>query len=291
MQLIPRIKKMILSADGSKKVIGNFVLDNQRILNKYTVEQISEATYTSKATVVRFAHYFGFDGWRGFIQQFMKEINYINQNADNVDVNYPFKDNDSIDEIINQMKNLHIQSINDSAELLDTEVLKKATKILNTSKQIVIFAASPNNYLARTFQRKMLSIGRHIEIVSNGEMGLMAGSMSNNDCAIVISYSGSINSAAVEHIRLLELSKTPIIAITSNSDSYLSKHSKTVLKISSHERMYTKIENFATEVSIIYLLNLLFSLYFQIDYDENKQYRLNSSSILENERNNDELEK
>jgi len=291
MQLIPSIKKMIVNTSGSRKIIGIFVIDHQRILNSYTVEQIAEATNTSKATVVRFAHYFGFDGWRDFINQFMKEINYINQNSQNVDVNYPFKADDSVDEIINQMSDLHIQSINDSAALLNTEVLKEATKTLKRANRIVVFAASPNNYMAKTFQRKMLSIGRHIEIVSNGEMGLMAGSLSKNDCAIIISYSGSINSSAVEHAKLLELSQTPIIAITSNSDSYLSKHSELVLKISSHERMYTKIENFATEVSIIYLLNLIFSLYFQIDYNKNKQYRLNSSSILENNRENNELEK
>src|SRR5699024_11022840 len=157
------------------------------------------------ASVVRFAHALGFEGWREFISQFMEEAHYLEHSSDDVDANYPFQADDSLDEIVKQMKDLHVQSINDTVNLLKEAELKQAIQFFKTSQRIVIFAASPNNYLAKTFQRKMLSIGRQIEIVSNGEMGLMAGALSKNDCALIISYSGSSNSPAVQHLRLLEL--------------------------------------------------------------------------------------
>lgn len=290
MNLIARIKNITEGTHDSKKTIGKFILDNQNKISSYTVEQIADQTFTSKATVVRFAHFLGFNGWREFLSQFNNEVLYLNRSTSEVDVNYPFKADDSVDEIVSHMKDLHLQSIEDTVGMLDFNVLKEVVKLLYGSQKIVIFAASPNDYLAKTFQRKMLSIGKHVELAINGEMGLMAGSLGSNDCALVISYSGSKSSSAVQHINLLKFSETPIIAITSRDDNYLTQRSKYVLKISSREKMYTKIENFATEVSIVYLLNLLFSLYFQIDYDKNKQYRLTSSSMLENNRVNNIFE-
>lgn len=291
MQIIREIEKIIQSSNNSREIIGKFVLDNQRELSKYTVEQIAKKTFTSKATVVRFAHFLGFSSWREFMSSFTEEVHHLELVANDVDANYPFKADDSTDDIVTQMKDLHIQSVNDTVSLLEPESLEQAIKLLKKSVRIEVFAANPNNYLAKGFQRKMLSIGKHIDIVSNGEMGLMAGSLGSNDCAIIISYSGSIHSSAVEHARLLQLANVPIIAITSNSDSYLSNCADIVLNISSRERMYTKIENFASEISIIYILNLLFSMYFRTDYDVYKKYRMNSSSILESNRNNEYLDK
>jgi Transcriptional regulators len=290
MQLIKAIKQIVRYSNNSKSVIGKFILDNQKDLNKYTVEQIAAQTYTSKASVVRFAQALDFETWREFVNQFLEEVHYQENRLNDVDANYPFKASDSTDEIVDQMKDLHVQSIIDTVTLLKETELKRAVEFFKTSQKIVILAANPNNYLAKTFQRKMLSIGRQVEIASNGEIGLMAGSLGKNDCALIISYSGSNNSPAVEHTRLLKLAHVPIIAITSDSDNYLSSQADVVLKISSRERMYTKIENFATEISIIYILNLLFSLYFQTDYDTYKNYRLNSAKILENNRDNKYLE-
>jgi len=285
------IEKMISNSNNSRKIIGQFVLNNRKNIAALTVDEIAMETFTSKATVVRFAHALGFEGWREFINKYSDEILYEDNISQNIDVNYPFNPSDSTLNIIDQIQSLHIESVKDTVRFLDVKDLEKIVRLLKESNKIVIFASNPNNFIAKNFQRKMLSIGRHIEIAEDGEMGLMAGSLSKSDCAIVISYSGSIKSSSVNHINLFSISKTPIVAITSNSDSYLSKRANYIINMTSHERIYTKIENFSTEISIIYILNLLFSLYFQIDYEKNKQYRLNSGRLLEKERINDNLEK
>ena len=54
--------------------------------------------------------------------------------------------------------------------------------------------------------------------------------------------------------------------------------------ISSRERLYSKISTFATENSILYILNVLFSYYFAQNYEENLDRKLNTSRLLEQER-------
>ena len=57
-----------------------------------------------------------------------------------------------------------------------------------------------------------------------------------------------------------------------------------VLSMSSRERLYTKISNFATEESINFILNMLYACYFSKDYEKNLDFKTKASRILEFER-------
>lgn len=54
--------------------------------------------------------------------------------------------------------------------------------------------------------------------------------------------------------------------------------------MSSRERLYTKIANFATEESLSYIFNVLFSCYFKENYQKNSRYKIQNSKLLEQER-------
>lgn len=54
--------------------------------------------------------------------------------------------------------------------------------------------------------------------------------------------------------------------------------------MSSRERLYTKISNFATEESINFILNMLYACYFVRDYDRNLEFKTKASRILEFQR-------
>ncbi len=50
------------------------------------------------------------------------------------------------------------------------------------------------------------------------------------------------------------------------------------------EELFSKISTFATETSILYILNVLFSVCFQREYDKNLQKKVGSGRVLERER-------
>lgn len=52
----------MMNHHDARYAVGEFVLYEQVKLHRYTISQIAEYTYTSKATVVRFAKTLGFDG-------------------------------------------------------------------------------------------------------------------------------------------------------------------------------------------------------------------------------------
>lgn len=126
-----------------------------------------------------------------------------------------------------------------------------------------MFGLNPNLTLAELFQRKMLSIGRQVELPSMGDSGLLAHSLTAEDCAVIISYSGnSIHHGPLSVLSALEERRVPVIALTSVGDNLLRQRADYTLSISSYERLYSKISTFATENSILYILNVLFSCCF-----------------------------
>ncbi|RHU07577.1 MULTISPECIES: MurR/RpiR family transcriptional regulator [Erysipelotrichaceae] len=286
MYLFQKIEEVMMNYHDARHAVGEFVLHEQKNLYKYTINEVAEYSYTSKATVVRFAKTLGFEGWRDFMKAFIAEVKYQETHHADVDANYPFHEKSSHQEIIESLKTLQMESIQDSADLMDMDMLKMATTYLVKSKHIVIFGLSPNIFLGELFRRKMISIGKKVDIANLGEMGIISRTMDEQDCAIVISYSGNNKHAEpMSYLQNLLDQKVSIIGITSGGDNYMRRILPCVFTMSSKERLYTKIANFATEESLQFILNVLYSCYYREEYQKNCLFKIQSSKILESQRN------
>ena len=286
MNLIQRVEEAtVLYGGGTRKNIGEFILREKSHLYRYSIQEIADATYTSKAALVRFAKELGFSAWCAFLKSFVEEQKYQESHYTDVDPNFPFTAQSSRQDIINQICSLQVESILDTADLLDSAPLEEAVDLLKHSQRIGLFGIGPNSLLGELFARKMLSIGRVIDIPVQGTFGLLASSLQKNDCAIVISYSGNSGTKETGAILpILQATGVPIVAITSAGENLLRSAARYTFSISSRERLYSKISTFATENSILYILNVLFSYYFAQNYEENLDRKLNTSRLLEQER-------
>ena len=222
MYLFQKIEEVMMNYHDARHAVGEFVLHEQKNLYRDTINEVAEYSYTSKATVVRFAKTLGFEGWRDFMKAFIAEVKYQETHHADVDANYPFHEKSSHQEIIESLKTLQMESIQDSADLMDMDMLKMATTYLVKSKHIVIFGLSPNIFLGELFRRKMISIGKKVDIANLGEMGIISRTMDEQDCAIVISYSGNNKHAEpMSYLQNLLDQKVSIIGITSGGDNYM----------------------------------------------------------------------
>lgn len=286
MSLIHKVEQMMMEyGSGSRQSIGAFILDKKASLAKYSLQEIADATYTSKAAVVRFAKALGFSGWKDFLKAFWEEQSYQEQHYTDIDANYPFGPDSTRQDIINQLCSLQIESLLDTADLLDAAPLEECTSLLLRSKRIAVFGLNPNITLAELFKRRMLTIGRQVELPNMGDSGLLAHSLTAEDCALIISYSGnSITHGPLSVLPALEERGVPVIALTSVGDNLLRQRATYTLSISSYERLYSKISTFATENSILYILNILFACCFATDYEANMSYKIDTARRLEVDR-------
>lgn len=286
MYLFQRIEELTLHCHDTRKDIGEFLLKEKSHVSNYTMQQIAEMTFTSKATLFRFAQNMGYSGWKEFVKDFIDEAVHQEKSFTDIDPNFPFHEGDSYEVIVQKLSTLQVESIYDTAQQMDYTILDNAVEILLTSRHIVLFGMSPNNIIGNLFKRKMESIGILVYTPAIDESGITSRSLGKDDCAIVISYSGNNEEREpMRFIKDLEEHQVKLIGITSGGNNYIREHIPCTLCISSRERLYSKISSFTTEESIMHILNILFSCCFAKNYQKNIEYKTKNSIELETRRN------
>ncbi len=286
MFLFQKIEEVMMEYSDARHAVGEFIIKEQDNIYKYTVGEIAERTYTSKATVVRFAKALGYDGWKEFMKDYVEEIQYRNAHENDIDFNFPFDEETTYPEILDVIEKMQIETIKETKDLIKMQNLNTAADRIVRAKNIVIFSTSPNNYHAGTFARKLCSIGYLARTAVAGESGLISAALGKDDCAIIISYSGNNPTKdPMDKIKILKTNNVPMIGITSGGENYIRKQIDCVLTMVSKERLYTKIANYSTEQSLNFLLDCLYSIIFAKNYRQNKNFKLINSRMLEQERN------
>lgn len=291
MFIFQKVEEAALKSNDSRQYIADFLLREKTKVRNYSMQQIADATFSSKTTLVRFAKKLGFSGWMEFLDKFLEEAHYLESHFSEVDPNFPFSREDSLSEIVRKVSLLQIESIRDTVELISEEEIKTAGDRILNAKRIVLFGMSPNSLLCHLFRRKMETIGVLMNVAAIDEGGLIAATLDEDDCAIVVSYSGNNpNREPMRFIKTLKERNVPMIGISGLGDNYLRENIPCCLNISSRERLYSKITTFATEESIQFLFNVLFSYCFSQNYVENYNQKLRNSIQLEYRRSASSIE-
>lgn len=245
---------------------------------------IANQTYTSPTTIVRLCKKIGFSGFEEFKVQYLKEFSYIEQQYGKVNANFPFEKTDSMMNVANKVASLHQDTIEDTLSILMHDDLAKAKKLIIHAKTIYIYSFGTALNQAQSFKEKMMKIGKRVVIASNLNYQLYESScMMTGDLAIIISYSGETENV----LKITDICgeiNIPILAITSLGENTLSRQSKGVLYISTKENLFQNIADYSIHVSVSLLLDVLYSLVFQENFDENYQHKLKFTRVLENKR-------
>lgn len=277
--LIHKIEKTHFSPSESN--IIDYILKKGKDIKNMTIAQIANETYTSSPLFIRIAKKLGFDGWNEFKEAYLKELDYLYLNQE-VDANIPFVVNDDIMNIAYNLCVLERETIQDTYSLISHDDLQKAIRLLRDCKYIDVYSRSVHMHIVRSFQERMYILRRHVQLCSlSDELDSTYLMSDQNHCAIIISYSG--HAPHIKHlIETLRKKQTSIIAITNLEDNELSLLADVTLRMSSRELIYTKIADFASSLSLKYILDILYSCIFSIHYQQNLDNCIQIAKELDN---------
>ena len=257
-----------LDFSSSEKMIAKYILDNGEDILNLSVKELAKQTYTSPATIVRLCHKLGLAGYSDFKIKYSAELQFDKKSKKRVDVNFPFSQDDSNSQIAYRIASLHQEAIEDTLSLVDFNQLDKIVNALDQAQKIYIFGNGNSLLAGLDFQHKMMRIGKMIEIRTHaGEQGFLADTCNQDDLAIIISYSGE-TSEMIEIAKFLKSVHVPILGITSIGDNQLSKYCNYIMNTGSREKIFSKIAPFSSKTSISYLLDLIFSCLFKLNYQQ-----------------------
>lgn len=271
-------------ADGfskSEEVVANFFLENKENALKLSTHEIANETFTSPSTIVRLCKKLGLSGYNEFKEKFLNELKYIEQHFEDIDPNIPFSEIDSNIIIANKLGKLYKETIDDTIHLLSNERLQIASYFINKATKVNIYAISNTLQITHDFKHKMLRINKDVEIMSvPDEQTLVALNSTPAHCGILISYSGE-SQEVLRIAKILKSKKTPTIAITTIGDNTLSTLCDCVINITSREKLYSKIATFSSNISIEFILDILYSCVFKFNYKKNLDYKTSNSKFID----------
>lgn len=266
---------------NSEKMVVDYLLKEGSHIQNMTVKEIAKATYTVPSTIIRVSKKLNYDGWNDLKEDFIKECEYLESHFLNIDANIPFKNNDTIMSIAGKISTLKKESIEDTLSLISHDDLQKAIQIIRKASCIHLFAVSNNLLITQEFKHNMSRIKKDVRIhCLQNEIFFDAALTDANSCALIISYSGE--TYVLDRVaQALKNKHIPLIVITSIGDNTLSRKADCILRMCTREKLYSKIATFSTDSSITYLLDVLYSCIFALDYDRNLNLKIETSKAIE----------
>ncbi|MER2226245.1 MAG: MurR/RpiR family transcriptional regulator [Carnobacterium sp.] len=267
MLLIERLKHTSFS-DAEQSLV-NYLINHPEDLQDMTTQKIANLTHTNPTSLIRVAKKMGFTGWLDLKEAYLEEWQYLNSHFTAIDANLPYDQADHLVSIAHKISTLQQNTIQDTLSLIDSKDLEYAQKLLLNADEIKVFASQTNALIAQDFITKMRRINKKITISSTYDYSTYeAFNSGNRTCALIISYTGEDDSF-IKCMDILKKQGASTISLTSIGDNPIATHSDCSLKITTREKLYSKIGNFTSTTSVIYLLNLLYSIVFTADYEMN----------------------
>ncbi len=264
-----------------QKAVADFMLEHKDTIEEMTIKEIAAAAFTSPATLIRFSKNLGYNGFEQLKHDFLQEQEYMNRHFSSVDANFPFDKNDSFLTIAGKVAALAKEAVDETLSMLSYKDLDAAVKLLAKAGKIYLIAISFPLTYGYDFQLKMRRLGKEV-LMENvpGEGLFMEPLLHPDDCALVISYSGETKHPC-DMVKICKRHHIPVISLTNRDDNYIRSHSDVSLTIATREKLYSKIAGYSSGFSIKLLLDILYSCYFNTEYQQFLEKKIGYSKRLD----------
>lgn len=252
--------------------IVTYLLDHLEEVSNMNIQQLADAIPVSKSAIHRLCKKLKFQGFNDMKVQIAKDSCELYHEESMINVNYLFQKEDDVRHIAYKMIELYNLTIKDTFEVLNYKDIEKVVDLIVQSSVIDIYTHSHNLNAAENFQDKMLTIGKMVNVPKTKykqRLSVLASDASH--LAIILSYSGKATFIN-QIIRELYEKNIKIILISQIGRNYYPQYITYSLGISDKENMQERISQFSSHIAMQYMLDVIYSAFFNKKRQRNIQY-------------------
>lgn len=279
MNIFSQIKN-IQNFSDNEKIVAEYILKHPQEVVSFNATTLAKKCFVSQATIYRLCEKLNCNGLSDLKVKISSGLyDYLNERND-FDFNFPVKKSQSHYEIMNYLKEDYEQTIQATLNLFDLEQLRQVVHAIKKAKCIDVYTSAGNIYFAQNFMFQMKELGIQVNVPTEDYHQKLQASISDKDhLAIIISFGG--RGILVKNIlKTLKSTKTPTLLISSVNFEHKDIDVDYHLYLNSAESHYYKISSFSTRLSILYVLDVIYACYFELDYEENLKKKLNYYALL-----------
>lgn len=258
----------------NERILADYILKHPEDVLKMSSKDFGKECFVSTATVYRLCDKLGLSGFSDLKIKITSSLDDYRKSNEDFNFDFPVNQFQTHYEIIQKIKEDYEQTLNLTANLFSLDQLRLIASAMKKAQIIDVYTSAGNINFALNFQFQMQEIGIQVNVpIDEYQQRLIAASSNENHLAIIITFGGrGILSDILP--RILHKVKTPIVLISSYDYTFKDLDPDYQLYISPYENHYKKISSFSTRLSILYILDVLYTCYFKLDYQENIEKKL-----------------
>ncbi len=258
----------------NERILADYILKHPEDVLKMSSKELGKACFVSTATVYRLCDKLNLAGFSDLKIKITSSLNDYLKSDDNFNFDFPVNPYQTHYEIVHKIKEDYEQTLNLTANLFSLDQLRLIASAMKKAKVIDIYTSAGNINFALNFQFQMKEIGIDVNVpIDEYHQRLTAASSNQEHLAIVITFGGRGILADILP-RILKNNETPIVLISSYDYTFKDFKPNYQLYISPYENHYKKISSFSTRLSLLYILDVLYTCYFELDYQNNIDKKL-----------------
>ena len=256
----------------TEKSVTRYILRRPEDVLDMTIRDLAQVTFTSTPTVLRVCKKLGFDGYKEFRTALIKELENEKHFVSEVDPSRPFGRNETPSRIVGAITTLYKESIESTAAMLKmTDMADTANQIFH-SRRLFIYAAGDTQITCRLFANKLHKLNIHPVLATENHQEMEESyNLTKDDFALFVTYKGLYNRFA-SCAAILKRRGIRTCVITCNPDSPLISLCTGSILLPNTEEI-SKIATYHSQISIGFVLNVLYSLIYNGDYERHEQHK------------------
>lgn len=230
-----KIQKNYENLPRNQKRIADFFIDNFDRIPFLNVQDISQATESSVASVVRFAQRIGFSG---FSEMRDDIANTLQDHLENNEI-FPLIENfeeDSLTYVANQ----DVKNINESLTLVDRQNFSQAVDLFLAAKRVYTGGLGISYLLAQILAYQLTQVGIDAHSFRKGSASFAEQALYLNDTDLVAAFSfPPYSSETIDLVKSVRDKGIQVVSITNRYASPITLHSTVSLVVKSENLLYT----------------------------------------------------
>lgn len=278
---IARFLEYLPKANGSESNIIEAILKDPEGVAMASSHNLACEAHVAISSVTRFCKKLGFQDYREFQRTLNAELALRRATVTEKSGEFQIRPEDSLELLVNNSFERTISVLSETKNMVDVATLQTCAKQMKKASTIVFFGVGASHVVAEDAYLKFTRVGKRCQISGDQDVQqVLAKNMSEDDLAVIISYSGK-TAAMVAVADTLQRKLVPSIAITASINSPIQKKCTYNLCVSAAEvdldggKMVSRIAQLA-------MIDALYTAYFQQTYQESAD-ALRSTQIQKHE--------
>lgn len=246
--------------------IARYLLEHPEQVEHLSARELGTATFTSAASVTRFCQKLGFRGYPDFKLRFVSELQEARTRQPQGVLLMNQRENAVT--LVRKMTEVTRRAVDETNRELSLEQLIRVSQMICKAEHVDFYAYDTAACLAEYACNQFYFAGKRAQVYAAlNTQGFNSLLPAKGHIAIVVSHTGE-DARLVALAKLLRRQGTPVVVIANRPGCTLAKCADEFLcAVTSHKTEEFRVSMFASSAK--YLLDLLFSLVFSQNYDEN----------------------